>query len=141
MHSAITRRSALKTAALATSALIAAPYVRGAHAAGKISIGFWDHWVPGANDVMQKQCDAWAQKNKVETQVDFITSTGNKLQLTGVAEAQAKTGHDALAFFNWDVYNVADALEPMDDVMQRLIAKNGAVDPTRSEERRVGKEC
>ena len=60
---------------------------------------------------------------------DFITSTGNKLQLTGVAEAQAKTGHDALAFFNWDVYNVADALEPIDDVMKRLIAKNGAVDP------------
>jgi ABC-type glycerol-3-phosphate transport system substrate-binding protein len=35
-----------------------------------------------------------------------------------------------LAFFNWDVYNVADSLEPMDDVMQRLVAKNGAVDPT-----------
>ena len=86
--------------------------------------------MPGGNDVMQKQVDAWAQKNQVEAHVDFITSTGNKLQLTGVAEAQAKAGHDALAFFNWDVYNVADALEPMDDVMQRLIAKNGAVDPT-----------
>jgi ABC-type glycerol-3-phosphate transport system substrate-binding protein len=35
-----------------------------------------------------------------------------------------------LAFFNWDVYNVADSLEPMDDVMARLIAKNGAVDAT-----------
>ena len=86
--------------------------------------------MPGGNDVMQKQVDAWAEKNQVEAHADFITSTGNKLQLTGVAEAQAKTGHDALAFFNWDVYNVADALEPMDDVMQRLIAKNGAVDPT-----------
>ena len=49
--------------------------------------------------------------------------------MTGAAEAQAKTGHDALAFFNWDVFNVADSLEPIDDVMGRLIAKNGAVDP------------
>jgi ABC-type glycerol-3-phosphate transport system substrate-binding protein len=122
----ISRRTALKLGAAATALPLV--HIRTAGAAGKVSIGFWDHWVPGANDVMQKQCDAWAQKNKVETQVDFITSTGNKLQLTGVAEAQAKTGHDALAFFNWDVYNVADALEPMDDVMARLVAANGKVD-------------
>jgi len=35
------RRAVIKTAALATTALITAPYVRGAHAAGKLSIGFW----------------------------------------------------------------------------------------------------
>jgi ABC-type glycerol-3-phosphate transport system substrate-binding protein len=122
----MTRRTALKIGAAATALPLV--HIRTAGAAGKVSIGFWDHWVPGGNDVMQKQVNAWAEKNKVEAHVDFITSTGNKLQLTGVAEAQAKTGHDALAFFNWDVYNVADALEPMDDVMARLIAKNGAVD-------------
>ena len=44
----MTRRAALKTAALATTALIAAPYVRGA-GGGELSIGFWDHWVPSAN--------------------------------------------------------------------------------------------
>jgi ABC-type glycerol-3-phosphate transport system substrate-binding protein len=77
---------------------------------------------------MKKQVQAWADKNKVEVEADFITSSGNKLQLTGVAEATAKTGHDALTFFNWDVYNVAEALEPVDDVMGRLIAKNGVVD-------------
>ena len=49
MRSGMTRRSALKTAALATTALVTAPYVRGANAAGKLSIGYWDHWVPGAN--------------------------------------------------------------------------------------------
>jgi ABC-type glycerol-3-phosphate transport system substrate-binding protein len=124
----MTRRKALQVAAGA--AALPLVHIRTAGAAGKVSIGFWDHWVPGGNDVMQKQVNAWAQKNQVEAHVDFITSTGNKLQLTGVAEAQAKAGHDALAFFNWDVYNVADSLEPMDDVMQRLIAKNGAVDPT-----------
>ena len=124
----VTRRQALRIGAAAGALPLV--HIRSAGAAGKVSIGFWDHWVPGGNDVMQKQVDAWAEKNKVEAHVDFITSTGNKLQLTGVAEAQAKAGHDALAFFNWDVFNVADSLEPVDDVMQRLVAKNGAVDAT-----------
>ena len=104
----ISRRRALKLGAAASALPLV--HIRTAGAAGKLSIGFWDHWVPGANDAMQKQVNAWAEKNKVEVTADFITSNGNKLQLTGVAEAQAKTGHDALTFFNWDVYNVSDAL-------------------------------
>ena len=76
----------------AAAAALPLVHIRTAGAAGKVSIGFWDHWVPGGNDVMQKQVDAWAEKNKVEAHADFITSTGNKLQLTGVAEAQAKAG-------------------------------------------------
>jgi hypothetical protein len=39
-----TRRTVLRTSAPATTAL-AAPFVRGAHAAGKLSFGVWDHWV------------------------------------------------------------------------------------------------
>ena len=49
----ITRRRLLATTA-ASTALIAMPYVRGAYAAGKLSVGLWDHWVPGANDVSRK---------------------------------------------------------------------------------------
>ena len=94
-------------------------HIRTAGAAGKLAIGFWDHWVPGGNDVMQKQVNAWADKNKVEVTADFITSAGSKLQLTGAAEAQAKTGHDIMTFLNWDVHNHADSLEPVDDVMKR----------------------
>ncbi len=124
--SGMTRRRALLTGAAITALPLV--HIRTAGAAGKLNIGFWDHWVPGANEVMKKQVADWAGKNKVDVEPDFITSSGNKLQLTGVAEATAKAGHDALTFFNWDVYNVADALEPMDDVMERLIAKNGAVD-------------
>ncbi len=56
-------------------------HIRTAGAAGKLNIGFWDHWVPGANDVMQKQVNAWAEKNKVEVTADFITSSGGKLRL------------------------------------------------------------
>jgi len=47
----LTRRTVLTTAALATTTL-AAPFVRGAYAAGKLSFGVWDHWVPGASEVL-----------------------------------------------------------------------------------------
>ena len=57
---------------------------------------------------MKKLIDGWAEKNKVEVAIDFITTVGNKLQLTYAAEAQAKTGHDAIAFPTWDVHNYAD---------------------------------
>ena len=112
----VSRRSALKLGAAA--AALPLVHIRTAGAAGKLAIGFWDHWVPGGNDIMQKQVNAWADKNKVEVTADFITGNGNKLQMTGVAEAQAKTGHDVYTFYNWDVYNSHDSLAPIDDVMQ-----------------------
>ena len=93
MRSGITRRSAIKTAALATTALIAAPYVRGAHAAGKLSIGFWDHWVPDANKASEALTREWAEKEKVEVQIDYIPSTGDKNLITIAAEGQARSGH------------------------------------------------
>lgn len=124
----VSRRGALKLAAAATALPLV--HIRTAGAAGKVSIGFWDHWVPGGNDVMQKQVNAWANKNKVEVQADFITGNGNKLSLTAAAEGEAKAGHDALTYYNWDVHNFADSLEPIDDVMGRLIAANGAVNKT-----------
>ena len=79
----LTRRTLLQSAALAA---VGAPFARGAHAAGKLSIGFWDHWVPSANDMLSKLCHEWADKEKVEITIDFITSQGDKLMLTGAAE-------------------------------------------------------
>src|SRR5579872_5363457 len=114
----ISRRSALKLGAAATALPLV--HIRTAGAAGKVAIAFWDHWVPGGNDVMQGQVNAWAEKNKVEVTADFITGNNGKLQTTGVAESQAKTGHDVYTFYNWDCYNIHDALIPMDDVMGRL---------------------
>src|SRR4051794_16417184 len=89
------RRFVASTAAL-SSAMVAAPFVRGAYAAGKLAIGLWDHWVPGANKGAEAVAMAWAEKEKVDLQIDFITSQGNKLILTGAAEAQARSGHDIL---------------------------------------------
>src|ERR1700726_3940249 len=90
-------RSALKLAATATALPLV--HIRTAGAAGKVSIGFWDHWVPAGNDAMKKQVAAWSDKTKVDVRADFITSNGNKLLLTEAAEAQAKTGHDVIAFY------------------------------------------
>src|SRR6478735_756050 len=96
----LSRRTALKVAGAA--AALPLVHIRTAGAAGKLNVGFWDHWVPGANAVMQKQVETWADKNKVEVTADFITSSGNKLLITGAAEAQSKTGHDIYTFYNWE---------------------------------------
>jgi ABC-type glycerol-3-phosphate transport system substrate-binding protein len=119
----VTRRQALKLAAAASTLPLV--HIRTAGAAGRLSIGFWDHWVPAGNDVMKKQVQAWADKNKVEVQADFITSNGFKNILTIAAEAQARTGHDVFTFPTWEVQNHAEQLVPVDDVMARLTAQYG----------------
>src|SRR5947209_7270840 len=52
-----TRRRVLQSAAASVVAMpFVRPFVHGAHAAGKLSVGFWDHWVPGANEPLDKLC-------------------------------------------------------------------------------------
>jgi ABC-type glycerol-3-phosphate transport system substrate-binding protein len=125
----LTRRRFLATTA-ASMALVAMPHVRGSYAAGKLSIGFWDHFVPGANAATQSLVEEWAAREKVEAQIDFITSQGNKLLLTAEAEAQAKSGHDILARATWGPADHATLLEPVNDIMGPLIDLNGAVNPS-----------
>jgi hypothetical protein len=120
----LTRRTVLNTAALATTAL-AMPFVHGAYAAGKLSCGFWDHWVPGANEPLAKLCREWADREKVELTIDFITSQGDKLALTATAEAQARSGHDVLQMSDWYVAARADNLEPVDELVAALIKEHG----------------
>src|SRR5437764_14686850 len=130
MRSGVTRRTALKTAALDTTARVAAPYVRGAHAAGKISIGFWDHWVPNANKATMDIVNAWAAKEKVEVQMDFIPSQGDKNLITIAAEAQARSGHDIFAFPTWYPHAYQEQLVDVTDIMEPLIKQNGNVNGT-----------
>jgi ABC-type glycerol-3-phosphate transport system substrate-binding protein len=125
----LTRRHFIRTTA-ASTAVVAMPYVRGSHAAGKLSIGFWDHWVPGANDTSRALVEEWAAKEKVDVQIDYITSQGNKLLLTIATEAQARSGHDILAMAIWRPHANAYDLEPVDDIMELLIKQNGPVNPT-----------
>ena len=124
-ESRLTRRTLLQSAAATT--VLAAPFVHGAYAAGKLSVGFWDHWVPGANKTLTKLCNEWAANEKVDITIDYITSQGDKLNLTQAAEAQARSGHDILTFLAWAAAAQTDNLEPVDDVMTPLIAKNGDI--------------
>ena len=109
--------------------LVAAPFVRSANAAGSLTIGLWDHWVPGANDVQTAIIKEWSDREKVEVKIDYITSQGNKLLLTLAAEAQSGSGHDIMEFTNWESAQHNQALEPVDDVVQNVVAKNGPIDP------------
>jgi ABC-type glycerol-3-phosphate transport system substrate-binding protein len=127
MSRKLSRRQFVAATATSSAALIAAPYVRGAYAAGKLSIGFWDHTVPEANKASSDLVNQWAEKEKVEVQIDYITSQGNKLLVTVTAEAQAKTGHDILPLATWGPHARAELLEPVNDIMEPIIKQNGKV--------------
>jgi ABC-type glycerol-3-phosphate transport system substrate-binding protein len=134
MKSSVDRRRFLATSA----GVVAAPFVRGAHAAGRLSIGFWDHWVPGANNALTALCNEWAAIEKVDLSIDYITSQGFKNLLTIATESQARVGHDILAFPTWQAADQAKNLEPVDDIMAELIKRNGAVNTTVEYLGRVG---
>jgi ABC-type glycerol-3-phosphate transport system substrate-binding protein len=126
----LSRRQFVAATALSSAALITAPYVRGAYAAGKLSIGFWDHWVPGANKASTDLVNEWAAKEKVEVSIDYIPSQGNKLLLTTQAEAQAKSGHDIIALSTWLPHAHAENIEPVNDIVEPLLKQNGDVNGT-----------
>jgi ABC-type glycerol-3-phosphate transport system substrate-binding protein len=126
-RSLLTRRAVLKTAALATTTTLAAPFVRGAYAAGKLSFGVWDHWVPGAAEVLKKISNEWAEKEKVDLTVDLITSNGDKDLLTLMAEGQARAGHDIMGLRTWYVSSQADNFVPVDDLVEPLLQKYGKI--------------
>jgi Bacterial extracellular solute-binding protein len=122
----VTRRRAMKLGAAAALPLV---HIRTAGAAGKLNVGFWDHWIPNANNTMTRQVNAWAEQNKVEVTIDYITSNGFKIEVTQAAEAQAGTGHDTLPFYNWEVQTYADKLEPVDDLITYMTGKYGKYRP------------
>ncbi|MGJ4893341.1 ABC transporter substrate-binding protein [Bradyrhizobium sp. HKCCYLS3077] len=126
----LNRRQFVAATAATSAVMIAAPYVRGAYAAGKLSMGFWDHWVPGANQASTDLVNEWAAKEKVEVSIDYITSQGKKIELTIAAEAAAKSGHDLIAMPTWWPHAHAELLEPVNDIMGPIIKENGEVNGT-----------
>jgi len=126
----LTRRQFVAATAATSAALVTAPYVRGAYAAGKVSIGFWDHWVPNANDASTALVREWGEKEKVEVQIDYITSQSNKNLVTIAAEAQAQTGHDIFQMPTWWCHSNSELMEPVNDIMEPIIKENGEVNGT-----------
>jgi ABC-type glycerol-3-phosphate transport system substrate-binding protein len=110
--------------------MISGPYIRSARAAGTLTMGFWDHWVPNANQASTDLVNEWAAKEKVEVSIDYITSQGNKNLVTIAAESAAKSGHDIMAMPNWWSHAQSDLLEPVNDIMEPLIKQNGEVNDT-----------
>ena len=121
----VSRRRALQLTA--TGAALPLVHIRTAGAAGKLTFAMWDHWVPTGNDAVRKVVNDWAQKNKVEVNIDFLSSNGEKIDITMAAEAQARRGHDIYAFDQWTVHQWSEKLDPLDDVVQSLIAQYGPV--------------
>jgi ABC-type glycerol-3-phosphate transport system substrate-binding protein len=126
----LSRRQFVTATALTSAALITAPYVRSAYAAGRLTMGFWDHWVPGANQASTDLVNEWAAKEKVEVSIDYITSQGNKNLVTIAAESAAKSGHDIMAMPTWWSHAQSDLLEPVNDIMEPLVKQNGEVNDT-----------
>jgi ABC-type glycerol-3-phosphate transport system substrate-binding protein len=126
MTKRLSRRKALRLGAAAAGSLPLV-HISTAGAAGRLSLALWDHWVPAGNDAMRKLIGPWAEKNKVNVQLDFLTAIGNKINITMAAEAQAKTGHDIYAFDMWSVHEYADSLDPVDGIMKDFVAKYGKI--------------
>src|SRR5260370_5444026 len=108
--------------------LVASAFVRSANAAGNLTIGLWDHWVPGANDVQSAIIKEWADKEKVDEKVDYITSQGNKLLLTLAAESQAHSGPAILELTNLEAAQMNAGLEPVDAHVTSVVEKNRPID-------------
>ena len=127
----LTRRAILKAAALTPATIaassFAAPFVHGAYAAGSLKMGAWDHWVPGAGKELEKICQEWAAKEKVELTFDLITSNGDKDLLTLMAEGQAGAGHDIMGLRTWYVEAQKHRFVPVDDIVEPLQKQYGQV--------------
>ncbi len=121
----LTRRSLLQSAAIGTTALAATafakPFIHSAFSAGTLDVGLWDHWVPGGNEPWKKLAEEWGDKNHVDVNLDFITSQGDKLNITIAAEAQAGSGHDIMRFGDTQPGAYSEELEPVDEIATALI--------------------
>src|SRR3569833_1729037 len=124
--SVVTRRGVV---AGGTAFGLAAPFVRSANAAGSLTIGLWHHWAPGANEAQSTIIKEWADKEKVDVKVDYITSQGNKLLLTLSVEAQARSGLDIMEFTIWEPAQFNAALDNHDVVDKQVVTQNGGIDP------------
>jgi ABC-type glycerol-3-phosphate transport system substrate-binding protein len=129
----ITRRQFMKTVVAGGAAVagtMAAPgVVRKAYTQRpKLSIGMWNHWVPGAADVHKEIVQEWAKKNKVDVSVDLVGPQCRDIRTIVSAEARAEAGHDISAICTFDGISFKDKLEPLNDVADYLMGKYGKFD-------------
>ena len=126
----LTRRGFVAASAAASATLISAPFVRTAHAAGKLSIGFWDHWVPGANDVSRALGDGVGRQGEGRPADRLHHLAGREAAADDCRRVPGAVGPRHLQMASWWPHAYAKSLEPVDDVVSELIKQNGAIDDT-----------
>ena len=129
MRNKQSRRRFLQGTAAVSLGVFSAPYIKTSHSAGKLKMGVWDHWIPGSNAALEAMLQKWGEANGVEIEVDFISSVGNKLLLTAQAESRAGIGHDIYFHGLWMPTMFARRLEPLDDVVEDILASEGPMVP------------
>ena len=118
----------------AASAALPLRHGRTGRAAGKVSVGFWDHWVSQGNAIMDKRCEALAAAHQAGDPVGFhhLNRSEKSADDSRRRDAQAETGRDIQQFREREAQNHADQSERVDDVMKRLTDKYGPVaEPSR----------
>lgn len=119
----LTRRALLRSTA-AAAALAGAPFVRGAYAAGKLGVATWDHWMPGANDVLQKLAQEWAEKGESRAHDRFRHQPGRQTDADGCRRSGGPfrtRGHPSTGLVRC---GQGGMWEPADDLMTTLIGKS-----------------
>ena len=62
----INRRKFVKGVSAVGGYTIAAPYVKTAHSAGKLLLGIWSHWIPGADDMLRHILVKWERRMELK---------------------------------------------------------------------------
>ena len=118
------RRFVTSTAAL-SSAMVAAPFVRGAYAAGKLAVGSGTTGCQAPTRAPRRS-PGMGREGEGRPADGLHHIAGQQAILTAAAEAQARSGHDILSLGSWDCARYSDQLVPVDDIMASLVKQNGA---------------
>lgn len=124
---AMGRRGILRTAGGLALGSLAAPFVRGAGAAGGLSVALWQHPVPGADAAVRRVIADWAEASRIDARVDFIAADADRIRQPARAEARARVGHDLVAHPGWQIAVHHRQLEPLDDLVADIEAEHGPV--------------
>jgi multiple sugar transport system substrate-binding protein len=98
-----------------------------AQAKKRLSVMYMRHWVPAADDAVQKRAEEWGAKNGVDIQFDKIAEKDFDFKIT--TAVQNKTGPDLVMFRSSTPILFQDALADVSDIAKGLIAKHGEFYP------------
>ena len=108
-----------------------------AQAKKRISVMYMRHWVPAADDAVQKRTEEWGAKNGVDIQFDKIAEKDFDFKIT--TAVQNKTGPDLVMFRSSTPILFQDALVDVSDIAKGLIAKHGDFYPANKAQTFTGK--